>query len=76
MPLQAAVQRRPGQVREGRLQDIRAVIERQQGLPAEGDHDGLVVGGQQGDRACLGPVGRSWVKLRLCHLATALGLMP
>ena len=45
MPLQTAVQRRPCQVRDGGLKGIQAVVERQQGVPTEGDHDGFVLGG-------------------------------
>ena len=39
--LQTAVKRRPGQVRERRLECIEAVVQRQQGMPAEGDDNGL-----------------------------------
>ena len=35
MPLEAAVQRRAGQMRDRRLQRIQAVVERQQGVPPE-----------------------------------------
>ena len=46
MALQAAVQSRPGQVRNGGLKAIKAVIERQQRVPAEGHDDGLLLGCQ------------------------------
>jgi hypothetical protein len=31
-------------VREGRLERIQAVIERQKGMPAKGDNDGFLIG--------------------------------
>ena len=37
MALQAAVQRRARQVRDGRLKRVQAVVQRQQRMPAEGD---------------------------------------
>jgi len=40
------MQGRPGQVRNGRLQVIEAVVERQQGMLAEGDDDSLFLGRQ------------------------------
>src|SRR5215207_9018973 len=46
MPLKAAVQGRARQVRDGRLKRIKAVIERQQRVPAEGDDDRLLLDGQ------------------------------
>jgi hypothetical protein len=42
VPLKAAVQRRPGQVWDRGLEGIEAVIERQERVPAEGNHDGLL----------------------------------
>ena len=39
--LQAAVQRRSGEMRKGRLEGIEAVVERQQGVPPKGDDDRL-----------------------------------
>lgn len=41
MPFQAAVQGRARQVRDGRLQAMKAVVQRQQRVPAESDDDGL-----------------------------------
>ena len=41
MALQTAMQRRARQVRNGRLQSVEAVVERQQGMPSEGDDDRL-----------------------------------
>jgi hypothetical protein len=43
MPLQAAMQAGAGQVWDARLQAVKAVVQRQQGMPAEGDDDGLVL---------------------------------
>ena len=39
--LQTPVKRRAGQMREGGLQGIEAVVERQQSMPSEGNEDGL-----------------------------------
>ncbi len=69
MALQAAVQRRPRQVREGGLKGIQAVIQRQQGMPTEGDHDGLVLCGEHGGLGLLRP-GRQAVD---CVAAVPLG---
>ena len=44
--LQTAMQGRARQVRDGRLQGVEAVVERQQGMPSEGDDDGLFLDGQ------------------------------
>ena len=55
MPLKAAVQGRPCQVRDGGLKGIQAVIQRQEGMPTEGDHDGLVLGGEHGGLGLLRP---------------------
>ena len=41
MALEAAMQRRARQMRDGRLQSIKAVVERQQSMPPEGDDYGL-----------------------------------
>ena len=48
MPLQAAVQRRPRQVRNSGLKGIQAVVQRQQSMPTECHHHGLVLRGQHG----------------------------
>src|SRR5450432_3281892 len=44
--LQAAMQRRARQVRDGGLQSVKAVVERQQGMPPEGHDDGLFLNRQ------------------------------
>jgi hypothetical protein len=46
MALEAAMQRRARQMRDRRLQCVEAVVERQQGMPPEGDHDRLLFNGQ------------------------------
>src|ERR1700729_3226148 len=46
MALQAPMQRRARQMRDGRLQSIKAVVERQQSMPPEGDDYGLFLDGQ------------------------------
>ena len=48
MPEQAAMQRRARQMRDDRLQSAEAVVERQQSVPREGDHDRLLPNGQDG----------------------------
>ena len=55
MALQAAVQRRTGQARDGGLQGMEAVIERQQCVLAEGDHDRLFGFAQYGRSGRLRP---------------------
>ena len=50
MPLQATMQRRTRQVRDGRPQRIETIVERQQRMPAEGDYDRLFL-----DRQNCGP---------------------
>ena len=42
--LQAAMQRRARQVRDRGLEGIKAVIQRQERVPAEGNNDGLLIG--------------------------------
>ena len=39
--LQTPVKRRAGQMRDGGLQSVQAVVERQQSMPSEGNDDGL-----------------------------------
>ena len=39
--LQTPVKGRARQMRDGRLQGVQAVVERQQSMPSEGDNDGL-----------------------------------
>jgi hypothetical protein len=48
MALEAAMQRRARQVRDGRLQSVKAIIERQQRMPSKGDDHGLLLDGQDG----------------------------
>ena len=52
------MQGRPGQVRNGRLEGIEAVVERQQRMLAEGDDDSLFLGRQDcRARGAFGPMG-------------------
>ena len=44
--LQTAMKGRTRQMRDGWLQSVEAVVERQQGMPSEGDHDRLLFNGQ------------------------------
>jgi hypothetical protein len=48
MALEATMQRRARQMRDGRLQGVKAIVERQQRMPAEGDDHGLLLDGQDG----------------------------
>ena len=45
MALEAAMQRRVRQMRDGRLQSVKAIIERQQRMPSKGDDHGLLLDG-------------------------------
>jgi len=46
VPLEASMQRRSGQMRDRRLQCVEAVVQRQQGMPAERDDGRLLSLGQ------------------------------
>src|SRR5208282_6768620 len=48
MALETPMQRRARQMRNGGLKGVEAVVERQQGMPPEGDHDRLLFNGQDG----------------------------
>jgi hypothetical protein len=76
MALQAAMQRRPGQVRDRRLQGIEAVIQRQQRVAPERHDRASSASVRMVDRGSVGPVFRSSTVARLRHFATVLGLMP
>src|SRR6188472_1851417 len=55
MTLKAAMQRRARQMGNGGLKRIETVVERQQGMPSEGDHDRLLFNGQEGGSGFLRP---------------------
>ena len=74
--LQASVQRGSRQVRDRGLQRVKAIVERQQRVPSEGDDDRFLFDGQDGRLDAFGPAGRSPTAVRFLHLATVLGLMP
>lgn len=69
MALQTAVQGRARQARDRRLSSVEAIVERQQGMPSEGDDHRLFLNGQHrrlrllrtgpfvGDRGSLAPFG-------------------
>ena len=57
VPLQAPAERRAGEVREGGLESVEAVIQRQQGVAPEGDDDGLLLGRERRG-VCLPRAGR------------------
>jgi hypothetical protein len=48
MTLKATVQRRARLMRDRRLQSVKAIVERQQGVPPEGDDDRLLFNCQDG----------------------------
>ena len=64
-------------MRDGRLQCVQAIIERQKRMPAEGDDDRLFLDRQhRRSAAAFGPVRRSATELRAFHLRTVFWLMP
>lgn len=52
VPLQAAMQRRPGQLRDRGLQRVEAIVEREQGMPPKGNHNGFLLKGKNGGLRC------------------------
>ena len=70
MTLQATMQRRARQMRDRRLQGVKAIVERQQRTMASSSTDRTV------DLGFFGPVGRSKTEARFLHLATFLGSIP
>lgn len=70
------MQGRAGQMRDRRLQGIKAIIERQQGMPPEGATMASSPMERTVDLASFGPVGRSETLSRFVHLATVFWLMP
>lgn len=46
VPLQAAMQRRAGQLRDGGLKSVEAIVERQQRMPAKGNDNGFLLKGK------------------------------
>ena len=75
--LQAAVQRRARQMRDGRLKRVQAVVQRQQRMPAEGDDHRFFL---DAERTVEGSVFRAGRKVgdrpRFFHFATVFGLIP
>jgi len=76
MSLQAAMQGRARQVRDARLEGVEAVVERQQRVPAECDHHGLLFRREDGGARLLGPMAASAVVVRLRHFWMVVGLTP
>ena len=81
--LQTAVQAGAGQVRDGRLQRVEAVVERQQGVPPEGHDDRLVLQAEHAGTGLLRPHARIGAVLARAPLldrgradAVALGGRP
>jgi hypothetical protein len=48
MALQTAMQRRSGQMRDGRLEGVEAIVQRQQRMLSERHDDGLFLNGEDG----------------------------
>ncbi len=55
MTLQASVQRRAGEVWDRRLEGVETVIEWQKRVPAEGDDNRLLIGGEHGGASLFRP---------------------
>ena len=67
VPLQAPVQAGAGQMREGRLQAVEAVVQRQQRMPPKGDDDRPSSGVRTVERGSFGPMAASTVVSRSRH---------
>ena len=64
-------------MRDGRLEGVEAIVQRQQRVLSERHDDGLVLAMERTvDLGSRGPVSRSATEPRFCHFATVLGLMP
>jgi hypothetical protein len=63
-------------MRDRRLERVEAVIERQQRMAAEGDHQRLFLLAENRQRRSFGPIGASSTVSRLRHFATVFGLIP
>lgn len=48
MTLEATMQRRAGELRQGGLERVETIVEWKKGVPAKGDHHGLLLGGEGG----------------------------
>ena len=70
------MQRRARQMRDGRLQSVKAIIERQQRMPSKGDDHCLLLDGQDGRSGLLRSWRRSATDARFRHFATVFGLTP
>ncbi len=63
-------------MRDGGLQGVEAVVERQQGMPSERNNDGLFLNRQDCRLGFLRPVGRSETEVRAFYFATVFVLTP
>lgn len=63
-------------MRDGWLQGVQAVIQRQQRVPPEGYNDRLFLDRQNRRLRSFGPVRKSSTEARAFDLATVLGLIP
>lgn len=71
--LLAAVQGGAGELRDGGLQGLEPVVQRQQGVAPEGTMGASCSGDSVDHCSSRGPVGRSATEVRLRHLATVFG---
>ena len=64
-------------MRNARLERVEAVVERQQGMPPEGDDDRLVLqAAARVERGSFGPIRASVLVWRERHFCTVVGLIP
>src|SRR5262245_2005049 len=76
MALKQAMQRGAGQRRDGGLQGVEAVVERQEGVPAERHGDGLLLGAERGGSRLLRPHRRIRHKGPLAPFHDGLAVQP
>ncbi len=72
--LQTSVEAGASQIWDGRLQSVKAVVEREQRPLMEGDDDDLLLHGKHSRVRLTRPIGASSTEVRLRHLATVLAL--
>ena len=73
MAPETAMQGASGQRRDSFPQTPRPIIQWQQGLASKLDDHGFLDWREHAVARRRGPIGASWVVVRLCHLATVLG---
>lgn len=73
MALEAAVQGGAGELWDGRLQGVEAIIQRQERVAAEGDDDSFLLNGERGGMCLARPGGQISDGGALAPLAIVLG---